>query len=47
MEKKVLGRGLSALIPEDIAPAPSIKLESRPGAEEIIRIKIAQVKLEI
>jgi len=44
MEKKVLGRGLSALIPDDISSAPGIKLESRPGAEEIIRIKTAHVK---
>ena len=44
MEKKVLGKGLAALIPEDIMAAPGIKLESRPGAEEIIRIKTAQVK---
>jgi ParB family chromosome partitioning protein len=44
MEKKVLGRGLSALIPENIAAAPGIKLESRPGTEEIIRIKTSQVQ---
>lgn len=44
MEKKVLGRGLSALIPDDMGSAPGIKLESRPGAEEITRIKTAHVK---
>ncbi|MDP3143057.1 MAG: ParB/RepB/Spo0J family partition protein [Candidatus Omnitrophota bacterium] len=44
MEKKVLGKGLAALIPDDIMTAPGIKLESRPGAEEITRIKTAHVK---
>jgi ParB family transcriptional regulator, chromosome partitioning protein len=44
MEKKVLGRGLSALIPEDIAAAPGIKLESGPGAEQIIHVRAEQVK---
>jgi len=44
MEKKVLGRGLSALIPDDIMAAPGIKLDSRSGAEEITRVKTSQVK---
>lgn len=40
MEKKVLGRGLSALIPENIIE----KLESAPGPQEIVRVKTDQVK---
>lgn len=40
MEKKVLGRGLSALISENIIE----KLGSAPGPQEIVRVKTDQVK---
>lgn len=40
MEKKVLGRGLSALISENIIE----KLESAPSAQEIVRVRTELVK---